>query len=232
MDIVSYGSAGHLLKLTHEAYERIARLQVPTRGLSFVACVDKQPIYSGAFWTPISSQSFSGVVVMKPLPNHDSDVIELALGYPNPSFYDGTDPRGNVEIMRALREAGRLDNRITTTNTMLPKSFKGYELYSWKQAKEWHFTLITGTNRNKTQDEIIAESNTTTADGWVQIHVTGVEAIESVIDRIPGGEWVSWLGDLHSTTATGSVIFELPEAAIVTAIKKFALDRGLNFNAP
>jgi len=32
----------------------------------------------------------------------------------------------------------------------LPRSVKGYELYSWRSGGTWQFTLITGTNRLKT----------------------------------------------------------------------------------
>jgi len=54
----------------------------------------------------------------------------------------------------------------------LPRSMKGYELYSWQEQGQWHFTLITGTNRNKQLEEIISDGNTVSEDGWVKIHVT------------------------------------------------------------
>jgi len=36
------------------------------------------------------------------------------------------------------------------------RQMKGYELYSWQNGSNWNFTLITGTNRTKSFDEIIA----------------------------------------------------------------------------
>ena len=33
---------------------------------------------------------------------------------------------------------------------------KGYELYSWKVGTDWNYTLITGTNRPKTFEEVSA----------------------------------------------------------------------------
>jgi hypothetical protein len=156
-DIVSYYAATHEITLTARAYERISSLEVPVRGKSFVVCVDKKSIYWGAFWTPISSISFDGVTIWKPFGTQQSNTIKLGLGYPSQSFYNGEDPRGNPEIMQALKKTGKLI-------TALPHSMKGYELYSWSQDGEWHFTLITGTNRNKTLEEIISPSNTVTAD--------------------------------------------------------------------
>ncbi|MFC1909389.1 hypothetical protein ACFLXD_06040, partial [Chloroflexota bacterium] len=46
-------------------------------GKSFLVCVDKAPIYWGAFWTPISSMSFDGVTIWKPLGSQESKLITL-----------------------------------------------------------------------------------------------------------------------------------------------------------
>jgi hypothetical protein len=107
-DIVSYNAETHEMMLTAEAFERISGLDVPVRGRSFVVCVDRKPVYCGAFWTPISSMSFDGVTIWKPLGPQEAKVIKLELGYPSSSFYGGADPRNNVEVMESLRQAGKL----------------------------------------------------------------------------------------------------------------------------
>ncbi len=220
-DIVSYRAATHEILLTSEAFERISSLEVPVRGKSFVVCVNREPIYWGAFWTPVSSMSFDGITIWKPFGTQQSSSIKLDLGYPSPGFYSGTDPRGNAEVMQSLENSGKLI-------AMLPKSMKGYELYSWSQDGQWHFTLITGTNRNKTQDEIIARSNTVTADGWVQIQVIGVEAIKTIIAGIPQDEWVSWRTVPIEPAAASGVIFTLPPETIVEALKTQAQQSGFH----
>ena len=107
-DIVSYNAETHEMTLTTGAFDRISRLEVPVRGRSFVVCIDRQPTYWGAFWTPISSMSFDGVTIWKPLGQQESKTIKLTLGYPSSSFYDGADPRNNAEVMESLRKAGKL----------------------------------------------------------------------------------------------------------------------------
>jgi len=107
-DIISYNAGTHEITLTTEAFDRISSLEVPVRGKSFMVCVDRQPIYRGAFWTPISSMSFDGVTIMKPLGSQDSKIIKLELGYPSSSFYSDQDPRDNAEVMEALEQAGKL----------------------------------------------------------------------------------------------------------------------------
>jgi len=107
-DIVAYKEDTHEIKLTAEAYERVMQLEVPTSGKSFVVCVDKGPIYWGAFWTALSSQSFDGVTIMVFPFSPPRDSIMIELGYPEPSLYQGEDPRSNPLIFESLEEAGKL----------------------------------------------------------------------------------------------------------------------------
>lgn len=108
-DIITYNAQTHELKLTANAYERITQLEVPLRGKSFVVCVDKKPVYWGAFWTPISSMSFGGVtIISKPFSSQEPPIITIEQGYPSSSFYRGEDPRNNPEVMKSLEQAGKL----------------------------------------------------------------------------------------------------------------------------
>jgi hypothetical protein len=109
-DIISYDRTGHVLDLTQAAYDRLGQLfstSVRVSGLPFVVCVGKERIYTGAFWTPISSISYDGVVIMQP---HDTQgtTVQIALGYPGPDFFKGLDLRADDRIMRALEHTGKL----------------------------------------------------------------------------------------------------------------------------
>jgi hypothetical protein len=230
-DIIEYNAETHEITLTANSFERIYSLEVPVRGKSFVVCVDRKLIYWGAFWTPISSISFEGVTIWKPLGSQDPKIIKLELGYPSSSFYEGEDPRNNAEVMKSLEQAGKLTNMASATSVdELPHSMKGYELYSWPEDSQWHFTLITGTNRNKTLEEIISNVNIVSEDGWVQIQVVGVEAIETVLSRLPQNEYLFWLGSLWSEqTPQGGVNITLPPEPTIDAIKEHAEQCGLDF---
>jgi len=111
-DIITYNAQTHELKLTADAFKRISKLDVPVIGKSFVVCVDKAPIYWGAFWTPISSMSFDGITILKPLSSEDLEVIKIELGYPSLSFYSGEDPRNNAKAMESLDQADKLINKL------------------------------------------------------------------------------------------------------------------------
>ena len=229
-DIINYNASNHEITLTANAFDRISGLEVPVTGKSFVVCVDKNPIYCGAFWTPISSISFDGVIIWKSLNFQESKVIRLELGYPSSIFYGGEDPRNNPEIIKSLKQAGKLVTKPSQTAVnKLPNSMKGYELYSWSENNQWHFTLITGTNRNKTLEEIISNTNIISQDGWVHVHVVGVDEIKTVLSRLPQSEDILWLAKLSSEQKQQEcIIIKLPEGSTLDTISKHSEQCGLN----
>jgi hypothetical protein len=115
----------------------------------------------------------------------------------------------------------RLD--FSTLPTKLPSSTKGYELLSWQVGDEWVFALITGTNRNKTFEEIMIPKNEFTSDGFVKLTVAGVEDFKKVIDRLPANEWVMWGGmDLQGEVPSGTLYFAFPPQALIDDLIAYA----------
>lgn len=119
-DIVSYASNTHEITLTPLAYSRLDEIvgmaKVPTWGKVFIVCVDRKPIYWGAFWPMYSSALFDGITIANPLgiiigPSVGTTVansIQIGMGYPTSSFYQSEDPRSDPAIMKSLRDAGKL----------------------------------------------------------------------------------------------------------------------------
>ncbi len=66
-----------------------------------------------------------------------------------------------------------------------PTSIKGYELYSWKIKGHWYYSLLPGTNRLKSYDEITARS-------IVKRDATG---LKSELQKLAKGEEVLWMSD-------------------------------------
>jgi len=111
----------------------------------------------------------------------------------------------------------------------LPRSFKGYELYSWSEDSQWHFTLITGTNRNKTVEEICSGGNIVSETGWVRVHATGVNAIVDVLNKLPRGEEIVWLDSPRSEQSPpGDIEFMFPPEQVIDSVMGYAEDSGLN----
>ncbi|XUX00212.1 MAG: hypothetical protein TUN42_10025 [Dehalogenimonas sp.] len=106
VDIQSYDRNHHWLTLTSAAIEGLAELDVPVGGKEFAVCVDKEVIYTGAFWTPISSLSYNGPVIVQPTKGQDSRVLTIELGYPSSAYVTASDPRSDPRVLEGL--AGRL----------------------------------------------------------------------------------------------------------------------------
>ena len=115
---------------------------------------------------------------------------------------------------------------ISIAVTPLPHSMKGYELYSWQADDQWHFTLITGTNRIKSLEEIISNENTVTADGWVKISVRGVDAIQTVLSGLPQHEEIFWSNRLEQTQTQANPI-TLPPQEIIDIVQEYCKQSGL-----
>jgi hypothetical protein len=65
---------------------------------------------------------------------------------------------------------------------------KGYELYSWKVGSKWHYSLLPGTNRAKTLEEI-------TKNKEIKI---GDAALKEKLKGLVKGEQVFWMSDAPS----------------------------------
>lgn len=111
----------------------------------------------------------------------------------------------------------------------LPAQMKGYELYTWDDASQTWFTLISGTNRVKTPAEVIAPAREViTSDGYVAITVAGLDALANWLDRLPVGESV--IVTTVSPT-TGDTLEAIPTPpALADALRTKAATLGLNLN--
>ena len=95
--------------------------------------------------------------------------------------------------------------------TPFPESMKGYELYSWQDGNQWKFSLLTGTNREKTLDEIKSADTV----------LSGVEALTSALEKMPSGQFITW-----SVRETLS----FPPEEMIAQVEKACEEKGLILN--
>ena len=116
-----------------------------------------------------------------------------------------------VSFLALISLGFSLSSCATTTQpdvTQLSEAMKGYELYSWQEDTHWVFSLLIGTNREKTLDEI---RSPTTA-------LTDVDALLAMLEKVPSGHYVTW-----SSKKTVS----FPPDTIVKQIEKTCKENGL-----
>ena len=118
---------------------------------------------------------------------------------------------------------------LRTLPEELPQSMKGYELVSWEVNGVWNYTLITGTNREKTFEELMSFESSVNEDGWVKISVTGEEQILKVLALLPKGEEVLWDGmDLSGQVPEGTLYFSFPSEKTMERLINACREQGVH----
>lgn len=121
---------------------------------------------------------------------------------------------------KELAKNTEADNQLTASDTSkFDRSFKGWELYSWKENNVWKFSILPGTNRGKNLNEVLTAS----------LKVTGVDSLKLLLARIPEQEYINWLEQAGQESAGKLAI---PEAEVVNQIKVFCQNRKLNLYVP
>jgi len=87
-------------------------------------------------------------------------------------------------------------------------SMKGYELYSWQAEGEWRFSLLIGTNREKTLDEIQDPAITR----------GGVDGLCTGLAALPTGQAVTWRAGER---------LEFPPDEIIRQVEQICAEAGL-----
>ena len=98
------------------------------------------------------------------------------------------------------------------TITLNP-SMKGWELYSWPVNAKWKYSLLVGTNAVKTLTQVTNNP----------ISVIGEDSLKLVINKLPKGEEIIWIGQLWLESAWRSNFgdIKLPPRIIQLEIKEY-----------
>ena len=106
---------------------------------------------------------------------------------------------------------------------------KGYEFYSWQEEGQWIFKLMTGTNRQKSIEEIMSNSETIQEDTWVNIKIKGVAELKIVLENLPEGESLVWMAGIGIEPSTDLAIpITYPPDAMIEEIRDFCEQIGVD----
>ena len=98
-------------------------------------------------------------------------------------------------------------------------SMKGWELYSWPNGNDWNYSIVIGTNILKTYSTITENP----------IAVTGIDSLKKILQRMPQGEEIVWIGEdwLSQIWSDDYRDLMLPSEEIIYEVNKFCQDSGL-----
>lgn len=74
--------------------------------------------------------------------------------------------------------------KINPDTLVFKHSFKGWELYSWPNGDDFNYSILIGTNRAKTYEEVVEN----------KITVTGKDSLKMVLAKLPEEESIFWSG--------------------------------------
>lgn len=121
---------------------------------------------------------------------------------------------------------------FSTLPAQLPAAAKGYELYSWQSGSNWNYTLITGTDRTKSMDEIMAPASSVSSDGFVKLSVSSLADLERLLTRLPAGTELTWGGiDLGGEVPTGTAYLTFPPQSILDEVSAFCNKQQLKLTS-
>jgi hypothetical protein len=118
-------------------------------------------------------------------------------------------------------------DKETQQQIAAPQNFssspKGWELYSWYDGTQWNYSLLMGTNRLKTCDEVL--QNKETAMGELDLM--------KLLERLPQGEEILWIGQdwMKRCGAMGNCThLQLPPQSIIDDMLLYCYSIRLKLN--
>jgi hypothetical protein len=100
---------------------------------------------------------------------------------------------------------------IQAAATQPAESMKGYELYSWQDGSQWKFSLLVGTNREKSPDEIMSPDSV----------LPDVEALHSALEKVSPGQYITW---------SSKDTLSFPPDDMIRQVEQICKDQGLILN--
>lgn len=101
-----------MIGLHYTAALKLNKIADDLRGRPFAIFVGDEPIYAGAFWPSIWSQSYDGVNIDTFDFKGDFPILKVRFGYPNEKFTTGPDPRADERIFKAFEDAKMLRQEL------------------------------------------------------------------------------------------------------------------------
>ncbi len=98
-------------------------------------------------------------------------------------------------------------------------SMKGWELYTWPNGNDWNYSIIVGTNTLKSYN-LVTEN---------QVKVTGIDSLKKVLEHLPQGEEIVWIGEgwLSQIWSDDFRDLMLPSEDIILEINQYCQNKGL-----
>ena len=119
-------------------------------------------------------------------------------------------------------EKQQVDN-IDFETLEIPSSMKGWELYSWPNGGDWNYSLLPGTNRLKSLEEVMSN----------ELIVCGKDSLKMLLSRLPEYQYVSWIDREWLETCWNNNDYgtlSLPDALTILEIKVYCSENDIQLS--
>ena len=108
-DIISYDSLIHAFKIIESKKDELQDKKWSMSGNGFAIAINKEIIYSGYFWSGLSSMSCDWIIIDPTVYLYDNSELRVELGYPaeNEELLS-RDPRNDERIINLLQKDSKL----------------------------------------------------------------------------------------------------------------------------
>ena len=122
---------------------------------------------------------------------------------------------------RSNKEVHPVD-KINLDTISFEHSMKGWELYSWPNGNDWNYSILVGTNRIKSYEEV-------TTNGII---VLGLDSLKMLLDKFPENENLFWIGEGWLKRSWGSNYgdLSLPDNGTINEVKEYCIQKNLVLN--
>jgi hypothetical protein len=98
-------------------------------------------------------------------------------------------------------------------------SMKGWELYSWPDGNSWKYSILEGTNRLKTYEEVTGN----------KIIVSGEDSLKLLLNKFPANEEIFWISEewLYRLWNGNYKNLSLPSESIINEITEYCHQKEL-----
>ncbi|HEY4788724.1 MAG TPA: hypothetical protein VIH57_21885 [Bacteroidales bacterium] len=119
-------------------------------------------------------------------------------------------------------QAVDLVNKVNLDTLSFSHSMKGWELYSWPNGNSYNYSILMGTNRVKSYEEVTTN----------KIIVSGKDSLKMVLDKFPQKENLFWIGKgwLEKCWHSSYGNLSLPDMNTINEIKEYCNQKNLILN--
>ncbi|MCX6223548.1 MAG: hypothetical protein NTV01_02130 [Bacteroidia bacterium] len=129
---------------------------------------------------------------------------------------------GSINFLSCTKEKNQEPGPVGIINMdtiSFHNSMKGWELYSWSNGNDWNYSVLVGTNRLKSYEEVTRN----------KIIVCGIDSLKMLLNKFPINEAISWIGEewLESCWQENYGELSLPDENTLSEIRDYCILKKL-----